>query len=318
MIEIFKTGPEGTKQVEEPEPGCWVNIVSPTPEDRAWLHAKAGIVPEFVRSALDDEESSHLDFDDDTNQVLVIVDCAALEDASDLEDPTITQYDTQPLSVLILPESSMIVTVSLTPNTTIDAFSAGRVRGLDTRRSTRFLLQLLLSIAQTYQSYLRNINKQFTRTEKLLRKTMRNEELIKMLGLEKSLVYLSTSLKADEVTLGKIRTGRTIRLYEEDQELLDDVLIELRQAIEMATVSTTILNGTMEAFSSVISNNLNIVMRTLTIITVVLAVPTIIFSFYGMNVNDLPLSFTCLFPLGLSIIVSVAVALIIVRGKLFK
>ena len=231
MIEFYKTGPEGTKQVEVPEPGCWVSITCPTPEDRAWLHAKAGIVPEFVRSALDDDESSHLDFDDDTNQTLVIVDCAALEDASDLEDPSITQYDTQPLSVLLLPESNMIVTVSLTPNTTIDAFSSGRVRGLDTRRTTRFLLQLLLNIAQTYQSYLRNINKKFTRTEKLLRKTMRNEELIKMLGLEKSLVYLSTSLKANEVTLGKIRTGRIIRLYEEDQELLDDVLIELSQAI---------------------------------------------------------------------------------------
>ena len=182
MIEFYKTGPEGTKQVEAPEPGCWVSITCPTPEDRAWLHAKAGSVPEFVRSALDDDESSHLDFDDDTNQTLVIVDCAALEDASDLEDPSITQYDTQPLSVLLLPEPNMIVTVSLTPNTTIDAFSSGRVRGLDTRRTTRFLLQLLLNIAQTYQSYLRNINKQFTRTEKLLRKTMRNEELIKMLA----------------------------------------------------------------------------------------------------------------------------------------
>ena len=212
----------------------------------------------------------------------------------------------------------MIVTVSLTPNTTIDAFSSGRVRGLDTRSTTRFLLQLLLNIAQTYQSYLRNINKQFTRTEKLLRKTMRNEELIKMLGLEKSLVYLSTSLKANEVTLGKIRTGRIIRLYEEDQELLDDVLIELSQAIEMASVSTTILNGTMEAFGSVISNNLNMVMRTLTIITVVLAVPTIVFSFYGMNVEDLPLVSSPIFAVLIALAVSVAVALVIVKAKLFR
>ena len=171
---------------------------------------------------------------------------------------------------------------------------------------------------ETYQSYLRNINKQFTRTEKLLRKTMRNEELIKMLGLEKSLVYLSTSLKANEVTLGKIRTGRIIRLYEEDQELLDDVLIELSQAIEMASVSTTILNGTMEAFGSVISNNLNMVMRTLTIITVVLAVPTIVFSFYGMNVEDLPLVSSPIFAVLIALAVSVVVALVIVKAKLFR
>ena len=131
-------------------------------------------------------------------------------------------------------------------------------------------------------------------------------------------MYLSTSLKADEVTLGKIRTGRTIRLYEEDQELLDDVLIELSQAIEMASVSTTILNGTMEVFGSVISNNLNMVMRTLTIITIVLAVPTIVFSFYGMNVEGLPLVGTPLFPVLLALVVSVAVALIIVKAKLFR
>ena len=147
---------------------------------------------------------------------------------------------------------------------------------------------------------------------------MRNEELIKMLGLEKSLVYLSTSLKANEVTLGKIRTGRIIRLYEEDQELLDDVLIELSQAIEMASVSTTILNGTMEAFGSVISNNLNMVMRTLTIITVVLAVPTIVFSFYGMNVEDLPLVSSPIFAVLIALAVSVVVALVIVKAKLFR
>ena len=318
MIEFYKTGPEGTKQVEAPEPGCWVSITCPTPEDRAWLHAKAGIVPEFVRSALDDDESSHLDFDDDTNQTLVIVDCAALEDASDLEDPSITQYDTQPLSVLLLPESNMIVTVSLTPNTTIDAFSSGRVRGLDTRRTTRFLLQLLLNIAQTYQSYLRNINKQFTRTEKLLRKTMRNEELIKMLGLERSLIYFSTSLKALQAVLIKLDNGKIIKFTGNDRDDIDDIKIEVSQATEMCDIATKLLNGSMDAFGSVISNNMNITMRRLTTITLTLSVPTMVFSFYGMNVGMLPFAESFLFPILLSVTCCIIVAVLFTQSKLFK
>ena len=131
---------------------------------------------------------------------------------------------------------------------------------------------------------------------------MKNEELIQMLGLEKSLVYFSTSLKTDEIVLNKIMRGKFIKLYEEDQDLLDDVLIEIHQAIEMCNIYSNILSGTMDAFASVISNNLNIVMKVLTVITIVMAIPNIIFSFYGMNVDGLPIATTWLFPMVVAVI----------------
>ena len=122
-----------------------------------------------------------------------------------------------------------------------------------------------------------------------------------MLNLEKSLVYFSTSLKADEVTLNKIAQGRIIPLYEDDQDLLEDVLVEVHQAIEMANIYAGTLSGTMDAFASIISNNLNIVMKVLSVITIVMAIPNIVFGFYGMNVelpfDGVPLLDNWAFPL---------------------
>ena len=318
MIEYFKTGSSGTQKIDAPAPGCWVNVSAPTAEERRWLQEELGVVPEFVASALDDEETSHIDFDDDTGQVLVIVDYPALENPNDADDPSISQYDTQPLSMLLLPERDLVVTVCLFPCETITSFTMGKIKQFDTRRRTRFLLQVLLHISQRYVVCLRSVSRQYLKTERQLRKSLKNEDLIKMLGLEKSLLYFSTSLKADEATLAKIKTGRVIKLYEEDTDLLDDVLIEIQQAIEMSTIYTSLLTRTMDTFSSVISNNLNSVMRTLTIITVVLAIPTIVFSFYGMNVADLPFAWTWLIPTGIALVAATVVAIVLVRGRFFK
>ena len=177
---------------------------------------------------------------------------------------------------------------------------------------------MMLRISQRYLAYLRNIGRQFNDNERVLRKTMSNTELIKMLGFEKSLVYFSVSLKSTEATLTRVSSCRFINLYEEDRDLLDDVFIELRQATEMCTIYTGILNGTMDTFGSVISNNLNLTMRTLTIITVVLSIPTMVFSFYGMNVGDLPFSVSWLFPLVLSAVVGFIVFLFFRKSKIFK
>jgi magnesium transporter len=126
--------------------------------------------------------------------------------------------------------------------------------------------------------------------EKQLYKSLKNKELIQLLALEKSLVYFTTSLKADDVTLEKVMRGRIIKLYEEDQDLLEDVIIEIKQAIEMTNIYSSILTGTMDAFASVISNNLNIIMKVLTVITILMTIPTITFSYYGMNVDGLPVA----------------------------
>ena len=255
MLEFYKTYGTVTKKLEQPEPGCWISAVAPTQEDIDFLTNKIGVLPEFIKSSLDEEESSHIDYDDDENQTLVIVDYPSAEEDDNLDENTLL-YTTLPLGVVIM--------------------------------KTRFLLLLLLRISQRFLIYLRQIDRISSRTEQRLHQSMKNKELIQMLGLEKSLVYFSTSLKTDEVTLNKIMRGKLIKLYEEDQDILEDVLIEIHQAIEMCNIYSNILSGTMDAFASVISNNLNIVMKILTVITIVMAIPNIIFSFYGMNVSGLP------------------------------
>lgn len=286
MIEFYKTFDNVTKRIEQPEHGCWINVVSPTTEETDFLINEIGVMPEFVKSSMDEEESSHIDYDDDTNQTLVIVDYPSAEEDDNNDENTLL-YTTLPLGVVIM--KGYIITISLYDNLSIEDMAKGRVRGMNTDMKTRFLLQLLLRISQRFLIYLRQIDRISSRTEHLLHQSMKNKELIQMLGLEKSLVYFSTSLKTDEVTLNKISRGRVIKLYEEDQDLLEDVLIEIHQAIEMCNIYSNILSGTMDAFASVISNNLNIVMKVLTVITIVMAIPNIIFSFYGMNVDGLPI-----------------------------
>lgn len=318
MIEFFKTTKNATHSISGPEPGCWINVVDPTDDERDWLIDELGVVSEFIRSALDDEERSHTDYDDDTDQTLVIIDCPFIESLDEAEDAGITQYDTHPLSFLFLPQLDMLVTISLLENETIENFTAGRIRGINTNQRTRLLLQMLAHIALRYLSCLRNLERQFVANEKRLRESMNNTELVRMLGFEKSLIYFSTSLKSIEATLIKVSSGRVVKLYEDDRDLLDDVLIEIRQAIEMCTIERQILSSSMETFGSIISNGLNSTMRLLTIVTLIMAIPTIIFSFYGMNVTELPLPETWLFPTGTSIVLCIIAALVLLKGRWFK
>lgn len=283
MLEFYKTFEDGiTKKIDAPQHGCWISAIAPTQQEIDYLINEIGVLPEFVKASIDEEESSHIDYDDDEAQTLVIVDYPNA-DEDDAADENTLLYTTLPLGVVIM--KGYIVTICLYDNLNIEDMAKGRIRGMNTDMKTRFLLLLLLKIAQRFLIYLRQIDRVSSRTEKRLHQSMRNQELIQMLGLEKSLVYFSTSLKTDEVTLNKIMRGKLIKLYEEDQDLLEDVLIEIHQAIEMCNIYSNILSGTMDAFASVISNNLNIVMKVLTVITIVMAIPNIIFSFYGMNVN---------------------------------
>ena len=318
MIECLLTSASGTmERVEAPCPGCWVNVVAPTDDERAWLEGELGVLPEFVRSALDEEETSRVDFDEDERQIFVIVDYPVVDEDGTVRASLPLQYDTMPLTMVFLPEKSLFVTISIRENEVVADLRGGRVRGVDTRYRTRFLLQALLHISQLYLVYLRRIDRISSSTEARLHASVRNEELIQMLNLEKSLVYFSTSLKADEVTLNKIAQGRIIPLYEDDQDLLEDVLVEVHQAIEMANIYSNTLSGTMDAFASIISNNLNIVMKVLSVITIVMAIPNIVFGFYGMNVDlpfdGVPLLDNWAFPLLLAAVGCLVAALIFKR-----
>ncbi len=315
MLDFYKTFEDQiTRKIDKPEPGCWISAISPTQEECDFLIQEIGVLPEFVKASLDEEESSHIDHDDDEGQTLIIVDYPNADEDEAVNDNTLL-YTTLPLGVVMM--KGYIVTICLHDNLNIEDMAKGRIKGMHTDMKTRFLLLLLLKISQRFLIYLRQIDRVSLRTEKKLHQSMRNQELIQMLGLEKSLVYFSTSLKADEVTLNKIMRGKFIRLYEEDEDILEDVMIEIKQAIEMCNIYSNILSGTMDAFASVISNNLNIVMKILTVITIVMSIPNIIFSFYGMNVNGLPFASHWLFPTALAIIACVIATWIFIKKDMF-
>lgn len=312
MLEFYKTFEDGTRKIQEPEPGCWINAIAPTEEERSYLIEQIGVLPEFVKSSLDEEESSHMDYDDDFRQLLIIFDYPSAENEDD--DSIDSTYSTLPIGIVIL--KGYVVTISLYENWSILEMSQGRIKGMDTRLKTRFFLLLALRISQRFLICLRQIDRLSSRAETRLHQSVENDELIEMLGLEKSLVYFSTSLKSDEVTLNKIMRGKQIQLYEEDEDLLEDVMIEIHQAIEMCNIYSNTMAGTMDTFASIISNNMNIVMNKLTVITIVMAIPNIIFGFYGMNVR-LPFPFVW-FPSFVAILACVVATVYFFRHNMFK
>ena len=236
------------------------------------------------------------------------------EEAEKQTDDGVSYY-TLPMGIIITGKS--IITICQKETALIDEFENGTIKNVQTNLKTRFLLTILLRVAIRFLLYLKQIDKLSHSVEQHLHKSMKNKELIQLLTLEKSLVYFSTSLKSNEVTLEKILRGRYIKLYEEDQDLLEDVLIEIKQAIEMSNIYSNILSGTMDAFASIISNNLNIVMKVLTSITIVMSVPTMVSSFYGMNVSGLPMPVFWV-PLALSILGMAIVAIILVKKNMFS
>lgn len=276
MLRIYKTEAGVLTEQAQIESGSWVHMVAPTKDELGIVHQVLGIDMSFLRAALDEEETSRVEQED--QQTLVLIDVPVSED----EQGTVI-YNTMPLGFIIAPEN--IVTVSLKEVAPLEEVAVGIVKDINPQLKTRFLLKLWLRIATRYLQYLKQIDKMSSFIERQLYKSQRNKELIQLLGLEKSLVYFSTSLKATEVTLEKIFRGRFIKMYEDDQDLMEDVLIEFRQAIEMANIYSSILSGTMDAFASVISNNLNVIMKVLTSLTIILTLPNIIFGFFGMNVQ---------------------------------
>ena len=303
MLTIHKTVDGKMTKLDKVEDGCWVNLTYPTEDEMSTVTALLGIDPGFLRAALDEEETSRIDTED--GQTLIIIDLPSVEKG----DAVV--YSTLPLGIIVA--EKCIITVCLKESSIIRDFQDGLVKNAETQKKTGFILYLLLQVAKRFLQYLKQIDKIYNYMERQLYKSQRNKELIQLLDLEKSLVYFNTSLKANEVTLEKILRGRIITLYEEDHDLLEDVLIEVRQAIEMANIYSSIISGMMDAFASVISNNLNVIMKVLTSITILLTIPNIIFGFYGMNITTgLPLDQFWWIPL---VIAAVA---IVVAGVILK
>lgn len=310
MIEFFKTSEDGKiTEIETAEKGCWINVIAPSEDEMTRLVQEFNIDEGFLKSSVDDEETSHIEAEDD-GQTLVIIDMPITLKG----DMGNFAYQTFPMGIITTHD--YVLTVALRENAVVKDFSDGIVKNLVTSQKTGFLLHILLRMASKYLQNLRQIDKMSNYVEKQLYKSMKNKELLQLLDLQKSLVFFSTSLKANEVTLEKILRGRTIKLYDEDQDLLEDVIIEVKQAIEMSNIYLSILSGTMDAFASIISNNLNVVMRVLTSITVLIALPTMIFSYYGMNMGDSNLPFSSWWiVLIFAVVVTGISAFILKKGK---
>ncbi len=288
MINFYSYTEGRFGQCEAPVPGCWVSVINPSPQEIKELIDVYGLDSGFVKSSLDEEESSRIEREDD--QTLVIIDTPV----SSMDEDKTRMFYTMPIGIIITKD--FVFTISLQENQVIDEAMRGTIRNLRPDFKTRFVLQLLLRISALFLFHLKQIDKISSAAEQQLHDAMKNELLMQLLALEKSLVYFSTSLKANEATIEKIHRGRVIKLYDEDQDLLEDVLIEMKQAIEMSSIYSGILSSMMDGFSSVISNNQNIVMWRLTIITVILEIPNIIVGFYGMNTDTLPFKTSWIFP----------------------
>ena len=299
------------RELPKIEPGAWIHLGDPSGTEIDAVSAELGIDAELLRAPLDEEESARIDYEDGVNTI--IVDIPHIVPTNDG-----FSYETIPLGVFLTPEN--IITVCLEETALAEDFWSNRVRDFDTAKKTRFLLQLLYRNATKYLRYLRMIDKASDRLENRLHKSMRNRELIQMLRLSKSLVYFSTSLKANEVILEKIMRSHNILKYEEDSDLLEDVIIENKQAIEMAGIYMEILSGTMDAFASLVSNNLNIVTKFLASMTIVMAIPSIFSGFWGMNFASMPFlndPWGFYIVLGISLVATAVVTAIFWKKKMF-
>ena len=278
MIKCYKSiTEEETVEVDKIEKGVWVNMYNPTEKEIQQVCSEAKIKDDFIKYALDNEEKARIDIDEDDKAILFIIDTPVIE-----ENETAKIYTTMPMGVIFV-RDDIIITVSIKENNIIKNLIKER-RKIVTYKKSRILLQILYNNAEAFLNSLKKVNKESEIADHTLQQSMKNEEVLHMLNLEKSLVYLTTSLKANELVMEKTMRGKTIKLYEEDEDILEDAIIENKQAIEMSQIYSNILATTMEASASIISNNLNTVMKILTSITIVIAIPTLIASFWGMNV----------------------------------
>lgn len=324
MLRVYRTINDELAPIEDiTQKGTWISLIAPSEEELERVHQATGVDPDFLRAPLDEEERSRIE--SDNGQVLIIMNVPTI-----CNGESAVLYDTIPLGFII--NCDHFITVCLRPNPLLQEMSESRPRTVFTQKRTRLLLQFLFKTATLYLRYLRQIDRLTSDIEAKLHKSMRNEQLIKLLNLEKSLVYFNTSLRSNEFVMEKllrsrlvkidpeaVETSQILKMYPEDEELLEDVIIENKQAMEMCQIYSDILSGMMDAFASVISNNMNIIIKFLTAVTIVMSIPPIISGFFGMNV-PVPLGHS---PWGFSIILALSLglttlaALVMAKRKMF-
>lgn len=280
MVKMYNTDivTNITTEVNEYKKGNWINMINPTEQELFEVCRNLNIEQEFIKYSLDYEEKARIDIEEDDGTILFIIDVPIIEKENDVEI-----YTTMPVGVIFV-RDEYVITVSLKENDIIKKMERIVGKKVITYKKSQFLFQLFYENSSAFLNLLKEINKKTEHIERTLKKDLKNEDLLKMLNLEKALVYITTSLKSDEVVMEKTLRGKIIKLYEEDEDLLEDAIVENKQAIEMSKIYSDILNETMDMYASIISNNINDIMKFLTSITIILAIPTLVASLWGMNV----------------------------------
>ena len=263
MIEYFKNQEFELQRIDEILPNCWINAINPTQEEMKQI-AELGIPQDFVSYPLDVDERPRIEEEDD-GTILIVVRIPT----SNAQDPEIP-YGTMPLGIILA--DKYIVTVCSKPTSILDAFAAGKIAKLSTTKRYRFTLRLLMAVTTRFLDALRDINKLTDELEDRLSSTMKNDVLIRLFKCQKSYVYFSQALKQNELVLIKMSRLSGFKRFEEDEDLLQDVITENTQAIDMTSISSDILAGMMDALASVISNNLNVVMKLLASVTIIMEI----------------------------------------------
>ena len=284
MKQVFLSTTTEFKEIETLEPGSWINLVNPSQSESMEIASAFNIDIADLRAPLDAEEMSRMTIEDE--YTLIIVDVPIKEERNNQ-----TYYVTIPLGIILTEEA--IITTCLEKLPLLDIFINRRLRNFYTFMRSRFIFQILYRNAELHLSALRTLDRKSEQIESQLHKSTRNEELIELMELEKTIVYFKASLKTNERVIKKLTSATSnIKKYLEDEDLLEDTLIETQQAIEMADIYGNILHSMTDTFASIISNNQNNIMKTLALVTIVMSIPTMIFSAYGMNFkdNELPLN----------------------------
>lgn len=290
----------------------WIALTDPNDDELHTISSEFNLPMEVCRAALDLDERSRIEIEE--NYTMLLINIPTREETSERE-----LYTTIPLAMILVEDH--IITVCQTDTHILRGFANGKERDFHPGKRSRFVFQILYATARRYLLYLRLIERKIDAAEEEFSKNQKNRELMELMKLQKSLVYFSTGLRSNESIHEKLCRTDVIERYEEDNDILEDIIVENRQAIEMAKINSEILTNMSNTFASVISNNLNVAMKILAIITAVMAFPTMLFSAYGMNVSDIPLStlpgsFWIVLAAGIG--AGLIATLIIMKIKIFK
>ena len=290
MIKMYKTNTQTgiTKEINKIEKNCWINLIKPTPEEIKKISSQLDIDETDLNNFLDEEEQARTEVED--NYRLIVLDIPTFE-----KHTTYNLSVTVPLIILQV-KDDYIITMCSKDTDMFNDFLDGKVKNFYTEKKSRFTMQIILKVASNYIKELKKINEETNKSEKSLKKSTSNNDLLRLMHLQKSLVYFTTSLKSNDVVLEKLQKTNLMPLYDEDMDVLEDAIIENKQAIEMASIYSSILRSTIDVFGMIISNNLDKIMKFLAGFTIVISIPTIVASFMGMNVplgifKDNPYSF---------------------------